>query len=148
MESKERQILVTLTTVLITFALYVWYVYSNYISGNDAILNDSSFWGKAFLVLIPVMIVTQIVIHIVFAIVDRIITNEDMLTINDERDKLIELKSIRIAHWIFTFGFLAAMTFLAVGMPIYIMFIALIVSGIVSSVVSELAKLIFYRRGF
>jgi hypothetical protein len=44
------------------------------------------------------------------------VTNEDMPTTDDERDKLIELKSIRISHWIFTIGFMLAMGSQAIDM--------------------------------
>jgi hypothetical protein len=44
------------------------------------------------------------------------VTNEDMPTTDDERDKLIELKSTRISHWIFTIGFMLAMGSQAIDM--------------------------------
>jgi hypothetical protein len=89
----------------------------------------------------------QIVIHILFAIANRIITQEDMPDITDERDKLIELKCIRISHWIFILGFMLAMGSLAMGMKPYVMFLTLISSGFVASLASEVAKVIYYRRG-
>ena len=58
----------------------------------------------------------QIIIHIIFAIINKMVTNEDMPTTDDERDKLIELKSIRISHWIFTIGFMLAMGSQAIDM--------------------------------
>jgi hypothetical protein len=92
--------------------------------------------------------VAQIIIHIVFAIVNKIVTNEDMETKADERDKLIDLKAIRVSHWVFTFGFLISMVALVIGFPAYIMFVILISAGFISGIVNELAKLYFYRRGF
>lgn len=103
---------------------------------------------KTFLVLIPVTIVSQIIIHIVFTIINKIVTNEDMPTLSDERDKLIELKAIRISHWIFITGFLLSMVSQVIGMPPYAMFIILIASGFVSAIISEIAKIYFYRKGF
>ena len=58
----------------------------------------------------------QIIIHIIFAIINKMVTNEDMPTTDDERDKLIELKSTRISHWIFTIGFMLAMGSQAIDM--------------------------------
>lgn len=66
--------------------------------------------------MIPIAIVAQIIIHIIFAIINKMVTNEDMPTTDDERDKLIELKSIRISHWIFTIGFMLAMGSQAIDM--------------------------------
>jgi len=148
MDNKEKQILVTVISLILIFACYSLYVYNKYIAENFDIVNDFRFWGKTFLILIPVTIVSQIVIHIVFAIINKIVTNEDMSTLSDERDKLIDLKAIRISHWVFTTGFLLSMVSQVIGMPPYAMFITLVASGFVSGIVSEIAKIYFYRKGF
>ncbi|HEX2921808.1 MAG TPA: hypothetical protein VHO50_11650 [Bacteroidales bacterium] len=148
MDNKEKQILVTIISTVLILACYTFYVYHKYVAGNFEILNDFTFWGKSFLFLIPVTIVSQIIIHIIFAIINKIVTNEDVQMLSDERDKLIELKAIRISHWLFTFGFLLAMISLVIGMPPYSMFIILILSGVISSIVSEIAKIYYYRKGF
>jgi hypothetical protein len=147
MDSKEKQIMVTAISLMLIFAIYSIYVYNKYIADNFIILNDFKFWGKSFLILIPITIVSQIVIHIVFHIINKIVTNEDIPTISDERDKLIDLKALRISHWIFTMGFLFSMIALAIGMQPYVMFLTLITSGFISGIVSEIAKIYFYRRG-
>ena len=147
MDSKEKQILVTAISLMLIFAVYSIYVYNKYIADNFMILNDFKFWGRSFLILIPVTILAQINIHIVFHIINKIVTNEDLPTISDERDKLIDLKALRISHWIFTTGFLLSMIALAIGMPPYVMFLTLIASGYISGIVSEIAKIYFYRRG-
>jgi len=148
MENKEKQILVTAISLMLIFGFYSLYVYNNYIEGNNEIINDFRFWGKTFLILIPVTIVAQIIIHIIFAIINKIVTNEDISDLTDERDKLIDLKAIQISHWIFTAGFLLSMVFLAIGKPPYIMFLTLIISGFLSGIISEVAKIYFYRKGF
>lgn len=148
MDNKEKQVLVTAISLVLIFVCYSLYVYHKYIATNFNIVNDFKFWGKTFLILIPVTIVSQIIIHIVFAIINKIVTNEDIPTISDERDKMIDLKALKISHWIFTAGFLLSMATLALGMPPYMMFITLIASGFLSGVVSEIAKLYFYRKGF
>ena len=144
---KEKTILVSVISMILILGLYSLYVYHKYVAGNLDIINDFSFWGKAFLILIPVTIVSQIIIHIIFAIIDKIVTNEDISSITDERDKLIELKAIRISHWIFIFGFLLSMGSQAIGMRPWVMFIILIFSGFIAAIVSEIAKIYFYRKG-
>jgi hypothetical protein len=148
MDNKEKQILVTAISMVVIFTCYSLYVYNKYISVNADLVNDFRFWGKTFLILIPVTIVAQIVIHIVFAIINKIVTNEDMPSLSDERDKLIDLKALRISHWVFTMGFLLSMISQAIGMPPYVMFLTLAASGFVSSMVSEIAKIYYYRKGF
>ena len=148
MGHQEKQSIVSIIGSILIIGFYSMYVYRSYIAGNLEILNDFQFWGKSFLYLIPIGIVVQIVIHIVFAIANRIITQEDIPDITDERDKLIELKSIRISHWIFIFGFMMAMGSLALGMKPYVMFLTLISSGFLASLASEFAKIIYYRKGY
>ena len=146
--NKEKEILVTLISSFFIIGFYSLYVYYEYVAENPQIINDMKFWGTAFLVMIPVAIVAQIIIHIAFVIINKIITNEDAPTITDERDKLIDLKAIRISHWIFTLGFLLAMGSQAFEMPAYVMFLTLFVFGFISSMVSEIIKYYMYRRGF
>ncbi|HOO83512.1 MAG TPA: hypothetical protein PLM49_04525 [Bacteroidales bacterium] len=147
MYQKERQIVVNLIASIITIGLYVLYVYQKQVAGNFEILNDFKFWGKSFLWLIPVSIVALIIIHIIYAIINKIVTNEDIPTIDDERDRIIELKSIRVSHWIFTAGFVGAMAALAFGAKPSAMFIILLASGFCSAIISEVVKLYYYRKG-
>ena len=147
MGHQEKQSIVSIIGSVLVIGFYSLYVYRNYIQADMELLNNYQFWGKSFLYLIPVGIVVQIVIHIVFAIANRIITQEDLPDFTDERDKLIELKSIRISHWIFIFGFMLAMGSVAMGMKPYVMFLTLISSGFLASLASEVAKIIYYRKG-
>lgn len=144
---KEKRILVTLISLILILGFYSLYVYFNYVSGNPGIINDFKFWGKAFLALIPVMIVTQIIIHIVFFIINKIVTNEDIPTITDEMDKLIELKSLRIYHWAVSAGFVLSIGSQAIGMQHWVLFILLISSCFGATIASEIAKIYFYRKG-
>jgi len=147
MDQKERQVLVTILANILIFTLYALYVYNHYIAAEPDIINSHRFWGRTFLFLIPLAIVTQVIIHILYAILNRVITKEDVPDKNDERDKLIELKSIRISHWIFTLGFGIAMGALAIGLQPWVMFVTLIASGFLSGIISEAAKLYFYMKG-
>lgn len=147
MEQKEKQILASIIGSVLTLGAYSLYMYHKHIAANPAVIDDFKFWGKAFLILIPVGIAVQIVIHIIFAIVNKIATGEDIPTVDDERDKLIELKSIRISHWLFTLGFFLAMGSQALGMRPWVMFAVLLGSGFLASVIAEAARIGFYRRG-
>lgn len=93
------------------------------------------------------MIAGHIIILIVFMIVYHATAGEDAPDFEDERDKIIELKADRIGHIIFMIGFVAAMGAVVVNMSVTAMFLAFIVSGLVSEVVSEGAKICYYRRG-
>lgn len=144
---QEKQILVSLFNTLIILVAYSYYLHSKYAAFTDQMLNDLQFLGKAFLMLIPITIVVQVVFLIIFHIVVRIISSEKIPEITDERDKLIELKSIRISHWVFISGFFIAMGSQALGMKPFVMFLALIISGFLAGIVSDIAKFIYYRKG-
>jgi hypothetical protein len=148
MDIKEKRILLSLVSSVLIMLIYASYVYNSHIAGNQDILNDFKFWGKSFLYLTPIAIGAQIVIQIVFAIFVHIMQkDEEIDPIDDERDKLIELKAIKISHYIFIVGFMLAMGALALGMQPWVMFVVLISSGFVASTVNEIARLYFYRKG-
>jgi cell division protein FtsL len=147
MDQKEKQIIVTLCSTILILGLYSLHVYNKYIAVNPEIINSFKFWGSAIVILIPITIVAQIIIHIIFVIINKMVTNEEMPTTDDERDKLIELKSTRISHWIFTVGFILAMGSQAIAMKPWVMFVTLISSGFVSSIISEISRFSFYRKG-
>lgn len=147
MYRRENRILFSLITTAVILGIYTLYVYNKHVDGNLEILNDLKFWGKTFLILVPIMIVAQIIIHIIFAIINKIITNEDIPTSEDEMDRLIELKSLRISRWVQSGLFFLAMGSLTLGMQIWVMFVLLISSCFVSSIVESIAQIYFYKRG-
>lgn len=145
--SHEKMTYLSLIGSILIFFFYGRYVYLHSVVGQPEIINDFSFWGRSFIVLIPVAIVIQIVLHIVFAIVNKILTNEDLPAKTDEMVRLIELKSIRLSHWVFVVGFFLAMGSLALDMQPAVMFILLILSGFLASICSDVAKIYYYRKG-
>jgi hypothetical protein len=147
MYRKETRIIVTLISTILIFGFYVLYVYFKHVRGNPGILDDFRFWGRTFLIFIPVAVAAEIILHIIFAIINKIVTNQDIPTITDEMDKLIELKALRISHWTFTAGFVSAMGFLAFGSKPYVMFIVVIIFGLLASIAEGITKIYYYRKG-
>jgi VanZ family protein len=147
MSYQEKRSLVGIISTLLILGFYSLYVFNRY---HDIIVNtpnDFKFWGKTFIILIPVQIVAQIIVQIIFTIINKIVTNEDLPTITDERDKLIQLKATRISHATFLIGFLLAMASQAFGMQPWVMFITLVGSGFVAATADEIAKIYLYRKG-
>ncbi|MBN1181419.1 MAG: hypothetical protein JXB49_03970 [Bacteroidales bacterium] len=147
MYRKEKRILVTIISLVVVPAVYSLYIYKKYLANTPELLNDFTFWGKTFIKMVPVMIVAIILIHIIFAIINKIITNEDMPARADEMDKLIELKTLRISSWLYSLGFVLAMGSQAIGMQPWVLFITLIASCITGSVASGIAQIYYYRKG-
>ena len=148
MSFQERQAVVSLLSTLLLAAFFFGYVLPRYPTGNPYSAEVFHFWGLAILVLIPVSIVANIVISIVFSIIYSIATHEKASSFVDERDKLIELRSLRNALYVFLCGFLLAMGSLVIGMPPSVMFIVLMCSGYGSGIVGSLTQISLYRKGF
>ncbi len=143
---EKRSIVSLISTVLIT-VLYSAYMLQRYPDANAYSPEVFRFWGTFFLIFIVVTIVAKIVIYIVFNIFSAITANETEPSITDERDRLIELKSTRNSLYTFTFGFLIAMTALALDMSPTVMFIVLICAGTGSEIVSDISQFLYYQRG-
>jgi hypothetical protein len=148
MSYQERRAIVNFVSSLLITALYSLVMASHYPDADAYSVEVFRFWGAFILILIPVSIVARIVIYIGFSILNTIATREMEPSITDERDKLIELKAARISLYVFTFGFLLAMISLVVEQPPWVMFTLLILAGILSDTLNELAQFYFYRRGF
>lgn len=147
MYQKETRLIFTMFSTLLILGLYMLYVYNKDIAGHPEIINQAQFWGKSFLIFVPVMIVAQVILHIIFAIINKIVTREDIPTITDEMDKLIELKSLRIFNWVNGIGFLLAMASQAFSMEPWVLFATLFSSCFLAALVSAVAKIMYYRKG-
>ena len=143
---ERRTIFSVISGWIITF-IYAFYVYETYPDKIWSTPVDFSFWGATFLILIPVSIGARIIVHIIFHIVYKIATDEEDLNITDERDKLIELKSQRVSHWVFMLAYILAMGSLTMDIPHYYMFLIFFVGGLLSELAQALSALYFYRRG-
>lgn len=148
MSYQERRALVNFASSILIMALYSLVMLPRYPEGDAYSVKVFHFWGTFIVILIPVSIAARIIIYIAFSILNTIATREMEPDITDERDRLIELKSARISLYVFTFGFLLAMISLVMDQPPWVMFTILILSGVLSDTLNELAQFYFYRRGF
>lgn len=147
MSFQERKTLMYVFSTFLIFGLYCLYVVQNEPFGMLDQAEPFRFWGMFVVILIPVTMVAKIVLHIVFSIMDRMVTQEAEPSFADELDKLIELKATRVSHLTFTLGFVLAMATAAMGMSMNMMFIILIGAGFLSEVTGQLSQLYYYRRG-
>src|SRR5215469_13431728 len=141
MPARERQAIVSLLTTLLLVVFFVGYVLPKYPAGNPYAPEVFRFWGVAFVVLVPVSIVANIAVSIVFSMVYAMATRQNASSFADERDKFIELRALRISLYVFMCGFALAMGSLAIGMPPSVMFIVLMSSGYGSGLVGDISRL-------
>jgi hypothetical protein len=145
MSSQEKKVLVNTLGTIIIFTLYCFYVNHMFQQGLEQNLKH---WGLVLLIFIPVAIISKIIIYILFYIVNAVVTREEMEDITDERDKIIELKANSIGYIVVGVGFMLSMVTLVLEMPVYVMFNLWFFSFNLADIISDFAKIRYYRRGF
>ena len=141
--------------------------YSIYAFGKAGMehMNDLQFWAKTILIFIGIGIVVMIVIQIVFHILlsigiavkkkinDESIDDKEIEhsiereMVEDEMDKLIELKANKIGYSFVSFGFVVGLITLAMGIPAAVMLNLLFLGCMIGAIVEGLIQLRYYRKG-
>lgn len=147
MSYQEKQSVVNILSGILITAIYGWTVYQKHLAGQFDLTEDFQRWGVLFLIFMGVSIVARIIIYIIFHIINAIATREEDIPEEDERDKLIKLKATRNSHYAFSLPFAGAFVGLALGMPIYWIFIAFIFSGLFSEIVENTSQIYYSRKG-
>ncbi|HFE39444.1 MAG TPA: hypothetical protein ENK06_13700 [Gammaproteobacteria bacterium] len=134
---------------LLVFGVYAYFVLQLYQEGRFVGPEGVQLIGKSILWLIGGGIVFNIIVHIVFniifAIADR---DENPSFVVDERDRMIELRALRVAYYVLGIGFVSAMIALALGQGVLVTFNVIIFSFFMSGIIESLMQLFYYRRGF
>ena len=120
---------------------------------TDSFISTNVFrlWGIIVVLAIIATIVLTILAHIGSAVVQVIRTGDEnpkIEDIQDERDKLIDLRGTQITYVASSLGVLAAMLTFVFGQPPLVMFTLLIFSGLLAQVIGDISRLVLYRRGF
>jgi len=146
MSYQEKKSLLHLMSGILIPGVYFWII----LSGNplEGLTTDELlyFWARSILILIPITIVIHIIGAIVFGIGNAIITREKPPAA-DERDKLIELKSMRNARYMFGAGCVFGLIALTMGMSVNVWFALFIVFSALSQAIESISQLYFYRNG-
>jgi len=140
-----------------TVAAYIIYV----CMGNAPAAEDIAAWSRLMLVFIGIGVAVQIVIQMLFHIVFSIsiaVKERDMggektkrimhaSMIEDERDKLISLKTLRIGYRCAGIGLLAALIALAAGVAFVVALHISVGAGAFASLIEGCAGIFFHERG-
>lgn len=107
-------------------------------------------WGVIIVLAIVMTILGTILTHIVSAIVEAIRTQEEpeIEDIQDERDKLIDLRGTNVTYIASSIGVFLAMLTFVLGQPPLVMFTLLIFVGLAAQIIGDISRLVLYRRGF
>ena len=142
---------------IVTVAAYIIYIRM----GSAPAPEDIAAWAKLMLVFIGIGVAAQIAVQILFHIVFSIsitVKEQDKdgektkkivraSTVEDERDKLINLKTLRIGYTCAGIGLLVALLSLAGGMPVVAALHIIVGSGAAGSLVEGCAGIFFHERG-
>ncbi len=160
MTYQTKKTITSLVASLIILVSYCLSIYNHYKAGN-IIENDLQYWAKQMVTYIVVGVIVTIVLHIVFHIYlsinlaikeqskdDKEINRKlELEMIEDEMDKLIELKSMRVGYIVVSVGFVSSLVYLAFGGNIVVVLNIMYLSFFVGSLSEGLSNLYFYFKG-
>jgi hypothetical protein len=153
----------TITSMVVGFALLVAYcVYMlNAYQKGLFLLDDMKFCAKTMLIFIGIgigaAIVSQIILHILLSIEAAIRKGDcdssaiekeiKYASVEDEMDKLIELRAMKLGFIIAGIGVVSALVAVVMDMPNAVMLNILFLSMSVGSLAEGALSLYYYRRG-
>jgi hypothetical protein len=150
MSFQEKNITVSLANFVLILGYYLSRVFQMIQSESFNSTNVFRLWGIVIALAVLVTIFATILTHIVSAIIHAIKTGEEKSTIEDiedERDKLIDLRGTKVTYFVTSIGgFLSMLTFV-LGQPPLVMFTLLIFFGVVGQIIGDALRLYLYRRG-
>lgn len=147
MSYQEKNIIVSLVSTLLIFGYYVLNVLRMNQGGDLQPTAVYSLWATVIALGIIIIILATILAQIAFAIIQYIQTQEEEEFIEDERDKLIDLKGTRNAYYLFSIGVFLAMLTAVFGMPPLVMFNLLLASAFLGAIMGDVSRLFYYWRG-
>ena len=150
MSFQEKNITVSLSIFVAILGFYLIRVFQMVQNESFNSTNMFRLWGIIAVLAVIGTILATIFTHIVGGIVHKVRTNEDphIEDIQDERDKMIDLKGTRVAYTLSSIGVALSMLTFVFGQPPLVMFSLLIFFGVLAQVVADIWRLTLYRRGF
>jgi hypothetical protein len=150
MSFQERNITASLVTFTMILGFFLIRVFQMIQGDSFNSTNVFRLWGIVIVLAVVVTILLTILAHISSGIVQAIKTGEepDITDIQDERDRLIDLRGTKVTYFITSIGgFLSMLTFVLGQSPL-VMFTLLIFFGVLGQIIGDISRLYLYRRGF
>jgi uncharacterized membrane protein len=158
MHYQQQRTIVNILAAVALLAVYYIYVLGK-LNAAAVTLDNVKFFAVTMLTFIGigigVSIVLQIVFHILFSVSvavrerdkdgKEIETAINSAMVEDERDKMIDLKSMRITMIVTMVGFVAGLVLLALDYPMTLMLNILFGAAGLGAVGEGISKLIYYK---
>jgi hypothetical protein len=150
MSSREKNVTVSLVNFILILGFYLIRLFQMIQSGSFNSTNVFRLWVIVIVLAVVVTILATILTHIVSAIIQVIKTKQepDIEDIQDERDKLIDLRGTKVTYFVSSIGGFFSMLTFVLGQPPLVMFTLLIFFGVVAQIIGDISRLYLYRRGF
>jgi hypothetical protein len=150
MSFKQKNITVTFVNFSLILVFFLFRVFQ--MVQNDSFTSENVFrlWGIVIVLAVIVTVAATVLTIIVSAIIDAIRTGKEEPEIDaleDERDKLIDLRGTKVTYLISSIGSLIAMLTFVQGQPPLVMFTILIFVGVLAQVIGDISRLVLYQRG-
>jgi hypothetical protein len=150
MSFKERNIIAYLTSMVLIFSVYGWVVSGMVSAGRFDGPDALALLAQCILVLVVATIAVTFVMVIAFNIVLTKIKGDqedETAYMMDERDRMIELRSLKLAHFLTGTGVVLAMVVLAMGGSAFLVFHLVMFSFAGADIIASLVQFRQYRRG-
>src|SRR5262245_5033371 len=150
MSMQQRNAVVSLVIFSLIFIVFCLRVLQMHLAQTFIAANVFWLWGIITLVAFVATILGTIIPNNVFVIVHTVRTKEEPQEsewLEDERDRLIQLKGTRVSYIVFSLGVLIAMLSFILSQPPLVMFTLLIASGLIAQIVGDVYRLLRYDRG-
>ena len=151
MSFQEKNITVSLVSFSLILVVFLFSVTQMVLNESFNSTNVFRLWGVVIVMAIVLTILGTILTHIFSAIIQAIQTGDEdpeIDDVEDERDKLIDLRGTKNTYIFSSIGVFLAMLTFVFGQPALVMFSLLIFFGLVAQVVGDISRLVLYRRGF
>ena len=137
MSFREKSAWVTLIAIVLVSAMYVFHIPQLYVPHSRWVLKSLAASLGAFLL-----------IELVAYAVLRVRNPTEARTPKDELEKLIDLKALRIAAYVYIIGSFVAIfvTLHVVGSSAGMVAVAVLLAFVVAEMVNYTARIVYYRR--
>lgn len=150
MSYKEKSISISLVSYTMILGYYLLKVIQMLRTGGLVASRLFVLWAVVIVATILVNILGNILASIVLAIAHAIRTRSEQVEryVEDERDRLIDLKGTKIAYITFSIGVFIAMLAYILGQSGLVMFALIVFFSSLAEIVGSISQIVQYRRGF
>jgi hypothetical protein len=151
MSYQEKNFTVSLVNFTLILGFYLIRVFQMFQDGSFNSANVFRLWGFVIAFAVVATIVATILTHILSAVIQVIKTGDEdpkIEDIEDERDRLIDLRGTKVTYFVSSIGGFFSMLTFVLGQSPLVMFTLLIFFGVVAQIIGDISRLYLYRKGF